>query len=163
MGVDGVVSRLSAQVLSTTERRAALQANGEDTAAIDSIVRSLRLTLGCVLASQDPREAGATGFTCVMSALGEPVVRHQGQILPVDGPYLKSLFAEAGVEFAPGEVILLDAALAQMLCEEALSRNGFEEGQIREEKARLVAAYLAADALLHGPSEAVMPPSTEAA
>jgi len=163
MSSERVVSRLTDQVVSATGQASRAKAEGRSSEVIDSIRRSLRLTLACVLQSQDPREVGAEGFVCVKGHMSDPLVWYAGRSLPVSGSYFESLLTEAGVELAPGQVILLDAALARNLCEEALSRNGFQEAILRQEKRVLTAACMAADHLEHGLPPAEKIASSEAA
>lgn len=151
MSPEGMQSGLVDRLVRATGRATEAKAEGRVAASIDAIVRSLRLTLACVLAARDPREVGRDAFAASATAGGELVVRHRGRVLPVSGSYLAFLFEEAGMELAPGETILLDAALSKDLAEEALARIGLAEAQVGQEKALLRAAYLCADALEQGP------------
>jgi len=152
MRSDGVVSKLAEQMVHATGRASEERAKGREAQVILSIVRSLRMTLASIVQLRDPRDAGAKGFVCLTDQAADPVVKHIGRILPVAPPYLKHLFGDAGVALAPGQAILLDAALARHVVEEALAAIGREEAEIRDQKSKLVAAYLAADALDHGRS-----------
>lgn len=147
MESEGIVSRLAHQVACATRRMGEERAKGLEVQMTPSIIRSLRMTLASIVQLGDPREVGAQGFVCLVDQAAEPSVRHLGRTLPVSGPYLRHLFGGAGVELAPGQVILLDAGIVRNVVEEALVAIGREEAEIRDQKMKLVAAHLASDAL----------------
>lgn len=141
-----VVSRLLGEIASLRGRLSRLRAEGADVAAVRALIMSLRLTLACLLSGREVRKAGLEGFTAQRAPESDPLVKHRGRTLPVSGLYLAHLMKDAGVGLLPYEFILLDPSLVRLLLEEALARVGFQEAVIRQEKATLNAAYLAADA-----------------
>lgn len=147
---DEFVSTLADQWFHATGRMSEERAKGREATTVQGIVRSLRMTLASIAQHRDPREVGATGFVCLTDQASEPVVRHAGRALPVSSSYLKHLFGDAAVKLAPGQAILLDAAFVRQVVEEALAAIGREEAEIRDQKKKLVEAYLAADALDQG-------------
>jgi hypothetical protein len=138
----GIVSTLAEQMVLAKARIAQAQAGGKDARAIESIDRSLRQTLCCLVQIRDPRELATHGFSLVVKSTGEALVRHKEWTLPVSDSYLRSLMSEAGVELVPGQVLLLDAVLVTMLVEEALGAISLEEAQIHGAKSRLIQASL---------------------
>jgi hypothetical protein len=143
---EGIVSKLAEQMLEAKARAAEARAQGKDARAIESIDRSLRQTLGCVVQRRDPREVAIKGFSLVAKTSGEVLVRHHEWVLPVSNGYLMSLLAEAGVQPSPGQIILLDAMVVKMLVEEALGALSLGQAEIRDWKSRLIQASLEADA-----------------
>jgi hypothetical protein len=142
----GIVSTLAEQMLEAKARAQKARENGKDARPIESIDRSLRQTLACIVQLRDPREAAIKGFNLLVKPSGEVLVRHQEWGLPVSREYLASLFAEAGVKLVPGQIILLDAVVVQMLVEEALGALSKGQAEIRDWKSRLIKASLEADA-----------------
>jgi len=159
----GIVSTLAEQMLQAKARAAEAQAQGKDARPIESIDRSIRQTLACIVQLRDPREVATKGFSLVIKVTGETAVRHREKTLPVSESYLRSLFKAAGVELVPGQVLLLDAVIVRLLVEEALGAVSREETQLRDAKSRLLCASIEADTL----EKAAWPPakrrSTEAA
>jgi hypothetical protein len=144
----GIVSTLAEQMLEAKARAEQARASGKDARAIESINRSLRQTLACIVQLRDPREVAIKGFNLLVKVTGEILVRHHEWVLPVSSGYLMSLLAEAGVKPAPGQIILLDAVVVKMLVEEALGALSIDQAEIRDWKSRLIKASLDADALV---------------
>ena len=159
----GIVSTLVEQMLQAKARATEARAQGKDARSIEAIDRSIRQTLGCIVQIRDPREVAVKGFSLVVKATGQTVVRHGERTLPVSDHYLKSLLVEAGVVLVPGQILLLDALLAKMLVEEALGAMSLEEAQLRDAKSRLLAAFLEADTLEKGIGHLANGRSSEAA
>ena len=147
MGSDGIVSVLAGQMLEAKARALEARAKGKDARLIEAIDRSVRRTLGCIVQIRDPRLVAISGFSLVVSAAGEILVRHREQGLPISSSYLSCLLAEAGVELRPGQVILLDDVLVAELVEEALGAVSREEAGIRDAKSRLIRASLEVDSV----------------
>ena len=145
---EGIVSKLAEQMLEAKARATEARAQGMDTRSIESIDRSLRQTLACIVQRRDPREVAIKGFSLLVKPSGDVLVRHQEWGLPVSDGYLLSLLGEAGVKLAPGQVILLDAVIVKMLVEEALGALSLDQAEIRDWKSRLIKASLEADALV---------------
>ena len=145
---EGIVSKLAEQMLEAKAHAYAARAQGKDARAIESIDRSLRQTLACVVQRRDPREVAIKGFSLLVKPSGEVLVRHHEWVLPVSNGYLLSLLGEAGVKPAPGQVVLLDAVVVKMLVEEALGALSLGQAEIRDWKSRLIKASLDADALV---------------
>lgn len=144
----GIVSTLAGQMLQAQARAADALAGGRDARPIEAVDRSLRQTLSCLVQMRDPREVAAKGFSLVVHATGEAVVRQGERILPVTDRHLRNLLEEAGVELVPGQVILLDPALVVYLVEEALWALSLREAEIRGAKSRLIQASLEAESCL---------------
>src|SRR4051812_38297181 len=145
MGSDGIVSVLAGQLLEAKARAMDARVHGKDARLIEAIDRSLRRTLGCIVQTRDPRGVAIRGFCLVVNSSGEIRVRHREWDLPISSSYLECLFAEAGVEPRPGQVIVLDEVLVGALVEEALGAVSREEALIRDAKSRLIRASLEVD------------------
>lgn len=143
----GIVSTLAEQMLQAKARAAKAQAQGKDARPIESIDRSIRQTLACIVQQRDPREVATKGFSLVVKPTGETAVRHGERTLPVSQNYLGYLFKEAGVDLVPGQLILLDPVVVKLLVEMALGTVSLEESQLRDAKSRLLCASLEADTL----------------
>ena len=159
----GIVSTLAEQMLKAKARATKARAEGKDARSIESIDRSYRQTLACVVQLRDPREIAAKGFSLVVKPTGETAVRHRERTLPVSEHYLKSLFAEAGVDLVSGQIVLLDAVVVKLLVEEALGAVSREETQLRDAKARLLCASIEADTLEKAAGPQAIGRSSEAA
>jgi hypothetical protein len=85
-------------------------------------------------------------------------VRFRSQPLPVSPGFIVQLWTDAGTELAPGQAILLDPVLAREIAEEALAQNSALDLRLKDEKLRLVAACLEADA--HGQELSPSPAKT---
>jgi len=144
------VSTLVGQVVLSTARLNEQRAEGRDLQVIQGIARSLRRTLACAVQSLDLRDVDREGFTAVAGAQGWPLVRHGSRVVGGLGSYLQHLLKEAGVELAPRQVILLEPVLVREIVEEALSRNALYEAVLRQEKAMLRAASVAATSIEEG-------------
>lgn len=142
MSSEGMVSTLAGQMLEAKARATLARAEGKDVELIEAIDRSLRRTLGCIVQIRDPRQVAAEGFSIVVKASGEILVRHRERGLPISSSYLRRLLEEAGVELQSGQVILLDDVLVGALVEEALGALSREEAEIRDAKSRLIHASL---------------------
>lgn len=143
---EGIVSKLAEQMLEAKARAYDARAKGKDARSIESIDRSLRQTLGCIVQRRDPREVAIKGFSLMVKASGEILVKHHEWALPVSSGYLASLLEEAGVKPAPGQIILLDAVVVKALVEEALGALSQGQAEIRDAKSRLIKASLDAEA-----------------
>ncbi|HLY10439.1 MAG TPA: hypothetical protein VKW04_14145 [Planctomycetota bacterium] len=131
MDPEGIVSALAGQVLGARARAIEARAEGKDPRSIESIDRSLRQTLGCLLQRRDLREVALQGFSLLVRASGEVRVRHQNRDLPVSSRSVRSLLRKAGVELAPRQILLLDAVVVERLTEEALREVRRCEAKIR--------------------------------
>jgi hypothetical protein len=140
----GVVSRLALELVSVNARTREQGLKSDDVATCAAIARSLRQTLACILQRRNPHDVGARGFLLLTDEEGNPSVRYRSQVLPVSPGFVSQLWKEAGTELVPGQAILLDAALARVIAEEALAQNSAEDLRLKDEKLRLVAACLEA-------------------
>jgi hypothetical protein len=145
MASEGIVSRLAEGLIGAQERASLERAKGREPRMALAVIRSLRRTLASIVQLRDPRVVGATGFLLTVSSEGEPVVRHVGRTLLIPGSLVRELFKEAGAELGAGQVILLDPEVAKSMIEDALAALSREEAGLREEKSKLLQAYLAAD------------------
>src|SRR5437773_6769150 len=91
----GIVSTLAEQMLEAKARVENARACGKDARSIESIDRSLRQTLACIVQRRDPREVAIKGFSLLVKATGEVLVRHHEWVLPVSSGHLMSLLTEA--------------------------------------------------------------------
>lgn len=140
MEVEESASLLAAQVLAARVRLTFVRARGRDDSGIRWIERSLRRTLGWLYQIRDPRERGSQGFELRVTPEGDLQVRLGGAVLPVRESYLRSLFAEAGVDPRPGQLIQLDLAIVELVIEEALGALSLEEADRQDARSRLMSA-----------------------
>jgi len=133
------LSLLAAQAECAKSRAERAREVGEDPSAIEKIVGSLRLTLAALAAGLDPGEARPQAFLLAAGRVREHSVILGDRPVPVSRPYLESLLREAGVELAPGQLILLEAELVRDLVEEALGRVAHEQAMAEKAKAELEA------------------------
>jgi hypothetical protein len=142
-----IVSLLAERTLEARARAWGARAEGKDPRSIEAVGGSCRRTLAWVLQPRDPGEIPVTRFRLVVSPAGEVAVLHRELPLEVSGPYLRSLFAEAGVELVSGETLLLEGILVKLLVEEALGAVSREETLLRDAKARLMSASREAESV----------------
>jgi hypothetical protein len=139
MEQESQLSLLAAQVECAKSKAERAREVGLDPSSIEKIVGSLRLTLAALAAGLDPGEAGPQAFLLAAGRVREHSVILGDRPVPVSRPYLESLLREAGVELAPGQVILLEAELVRDLVEEALGRVAHEQAMAEKAKAELEA------------------------
>jgi hypothetical protein len=136
---ESTLSLLAAQISCATSKAMKAREVGRDASAIEKIAGSLRLTLAASLAGLPPDEAGPQAFQLAAGRIREHSVVLGDRPVPLSGPYLESLLHEAGLELAPGQVILLEAELVRDLVEEALGRVAHEQARVEKERAELEA------------------------
>jgi hypothetical protein len=137
---ESLLSLLAAQIECAKSQVRRARESGRDASAIERIVGSLRLTLAAVLSGLDPLRTVPSGFILEAGRGREPLMKLGDQSVPVGSAYIGALLGEAGVELAPGQVILLDAELVRDLVEEALGRIAFDQAMAEKERAELQAA-----------------------
>src|SRR5688572_7060260 len=120
MHKESMLSLLAVQISCAKSKAERARRVGEDSSAIEKIVGSLRLTYAALAAGLDPEAARSQAFELRAGRVREHSVTLGDRSVPVSWPYLESLLSEAGVELAPGQVILLEAELVRDLVEEAL-------------------------------------------
>ncbi|HXX92150.1 MAG TPA: hypothetical protein VEN81_00860 [Planctomycetota bacterium] len=133
---------------------------GEDLGLVRGILSGLRLTFLATSVGLEPRRDLCPGFALEVQPGGEMVLFHDGQPVPVFGPYVGYIFSAAGVDLEIGQSLLVEPELAKDFIEEALGRLAREQAwlewefaasglaEVWERKIELVAASLAADALM---------------
>ncbi len=155
----GIVSRLAEQLVEARTRATWAKANGQDSRTHEAVVQSLRQTLACFVQLRSLRDLGPAAFVLLVDAEGASQIRQAGQALPVRDSHVRYLFEEAGVALFPGQAIVLAPRIVRLVTEEALSEIGVEEARVRDQKRKLVEAFLTAEALenAHAPRAAIKP------
>src|ERR1043165_168605 len=133
------LSLLAAQIECAKSRAVRAREVGEDASAIEKIVGSLRLTYAALAAGLGPDEDRPQAFELRAGRVREHSVVLGDRPVPVNGPYLEAVLDEAGLELAPGQVILLEAELVRDLVEEALGRIAHDQARAEKERAELEA------------------------
>jgi hypothetical protein len=133
------LSLLAAQIECAKSKAKRAREVGDDTSAIDKIVGSLRLTFAALAAGLGSDEALPQAFELRAGRIREHSVTLGDRSVPVNGPYLQAVLGEAGLELAPGQVILLEAEFVRDLVEEALSRVAHDQATAEKERAELEA------------------------
>jgi hypothetical protein len=136
---ESTLSLIAAQIECAKSKAERARQVGEDPSAIEKIVGSLRLTYAALAAGLGPELARPQAFLLAAGRVREHSVILGDRPVPVSRPYLESLLSEAGVELAPGQVILLEAELVRDLVEEALGRVAHEQAVAEKAKAELEA------------------------
>ena len=101
-----------------------------------AIFHSLRVTYLAVSTGLDPRKDAGHLFILTVSHTGEHLLLQGGQPVPVNNPYLASLFWNAGIELLPGQLLLLEAEIAKEAVEEALAGLSLEQALVDRERFR---------------------------
>lgn len=133
------LSQLAAQIECAKSHARRARESGMDASAIERIVGSLRLTLAATLSGLDPRRVVPTGFVLEAGRGREHEMKLGDQSVPVSAAYARALLGEAGLELAPGQVILLEDGLVRDLVEEALGRIAYDQAMAEKERAELEA------------------------
>lgn len=140
MDRESLLSLLAAQIECAKSQARRARESGRNASAIERIVGSLRLTLAALLLGLDPLRAVPSGFILEAGRGREHLMKLGDQSVPVGSAYIGALLREAGVDLAPGQVILLEAELVRDLVEEALGRIAFDQAMAEKERAELQAA-----------------------
>jgi hypothetical protein len=127
---------LSAQVESAKSRAERAREAGRDASAIQKIVGSLRLTLAAQIAGLPPVKAGPQAYLLAAGRVRERSVVLGERPVPVSGPYFKALLSEVGLEFAPGQVILVEAEIVRDLVQGDPGKGCSRTGDGGEGKSR---------------------------
>jgi hypothetical protein len=139
MEKESQLSLLAAQIECAKSKAERAREVGEDASAIEKIVGSLRLTYAALAAGLGTEETRPQAFELRAGRVREHSVVLGDQPVPVNGPYLEAVLREAGLELAPGQVILLEAELVRDLVEEALGRIAHDQARAEKERAELEA------------------------
>lgn len=155
----GIVSRLAEQLVEARTRATWMKADGQDSRTMEAVVHSLRQTLACFAQLRGLRDLGPNAFVLLVDAEGSSQIRRAGQALPVVEAHVRQLFKESGVELLPGQAIVLAPRIVRLVTEDALAEIGVEEARVRDQKRKLVEAFLTAEALenAHAPRAAIKP------
>ena len=97
------------------------------------------MTLASLLAGLEPDKSQPQAFELRAGRVREHLVVLGDRSVPVSGPYLEAVLCEAGLELAPGQVILLKAEFVLDLVEEALGRVAHDQAMAEKERAELEA------------------------
>jgi len=92
-----------------------------------ALFHSLRVTYLALSTGLDPRRDASHLFLLTVSHTGEHLLLQGGQPVPVNSPYLASLFWSAGIDLVPGQTLLLEAEIAKNAVEEALGGLALEQ------------------------------------
>ena len=139
MNRESWLSLLAAQIECAKSHARRMRESGMDATAIDRIVGSLRLTLAATLSGLDPRRVVPPGFILEAGRDREHEMKLGVRSMPVSGAYAMALLREAGLELAPGQVILLEDELVRDLVEEALGRLAHDQAMAEKERSELEA------------------------
>ncbi|HLY08671.1 MAG TPA: hypothetical protein VKW04_05100 [Planctomycetota bacterium] len=123
-----------AQQIDIVRRRADGDEAGGELAL--AFFHSLRTTYLAISTGLDPRKDATHLFLLLVSPSGEHLLLQGGQPVPVNGAHLASLFAGAGIELMPGQMLLLEPELAKESIEEALGRLALEQALADRERCR---------------------------
>jgi len=124
-----------ARQIETAKNHAGIEERrGEEEGSIGEILRSLRITYVAFSTGLDPWKDANHLFLLRVSANGEHHLTQAGLPVPVNAPYLAYLFWTAGVELAPGQLLLLEPELAKKAIEEALGSLALEQAFAERER-----------------------------
>ncbi|MBV8879977.1 MAG: hypothetical protein JO332_08445 [Planctomycetaceae bacterium] len=116
-------------------RRLAAREDDPDTLS-HALFQSLRVTYLAITTGLDPRKEVQHLFILAVSHTGEALLLQGGQPVPINSPYLASLFWTAGIELLPGQMLLLEPELAKDAIEEALGGLALEQALADRERCR---------------------------
>ena len=102
-----------------------------------AVFHSLRVTYLALSTGLDPRKDASHLFLLTVSHTNEHLLLQGGQPVPVNSPYLASLFWTAGIDLLPGQTLLLEAEIAKDAVEEALGSLALEQALAERELSRL--------------------------
>jgi hypothetical protein len=127
--------------LSTLARQIEIARNrsdfGEDPDELaGAIFHSLRVTYLALSTGLDPRKDIRHRFLLTVSHTGDHLLLQGGQPVPVNGPYLASLFWGAGLDLLPGQLLLVEPEIAKAAIEEALGGLSLEQALVERDRLR---------------------------
>jgi hypothetical protein len=128
------------QILDTRAQLECQGARGEKTDGTRALLRSLRLSLHAITAGIDPGEQSGTSFVLSVSGEGEVSLRRERHLVVLSGPSFRSLLQSARVSLVPGQVLLIEPALARWAIEDTLAEMVAEEFGLEKRRAELLAA-----------------------
>jgi len=114
-----------AQQIDITRYRADLDQGRSDLSL--ALFHSLRVTYLAISTGLDPRKDAGHLFLLTVSGSGEHLLLQGGQPVPVNSPYLASLFWSVGIELLPGQILLLESEIAKDAVQEALGGLALEQ------------------------------------
>ncbi len=123
-----------AQQIDVARRRADLDEGRTDLRL--AIVHTLRTTYLAISTGLDPRKDAAHLFIVLVSHAGEHLLLQGGLPVPINGTHLASIFAASGIELVPGQMLLLEPALAKEAIEEALGGLALQQALADQERCR---------------------------
>jgi len=129
------------RLLSTLARQIEIARNrsdfGDDPSEIaPAVLHSLRVTYLALSTGLDPRKDVRHRFVLSVSHTGEYLLLQGGLPIPVNGPFLASLFWAAGLDLLPGQTLLVEPELAKAAVEEALGGLALEQALVDRERLR---------------------------
>ena len=163
MECEDMLSLIARQIDDARLHGVLLKGMGEECSQQQSILEGMRVTYWALSVGLDPLWDFPGAFVLEVTPWGEAGLRQDGRSVPIFEPYLEYVFAGAGIELRPGQVLLVDPGLAKQVIEEALGRIAREQAlaswetslqgpghlaETLERKIELVAASLAADDLI---------------
>jgi hypothetical protein len=127
--------------LSTLARQIEITRNrsdfGEDPDELaGAIFHSLRVTYLALSTGLDPRKDIRHRFLLTVSHTGDHLLLQGGQPVPVNGPFLSSLFWGAGLDLLPGQLLLVEPEIAKAAIEEALGGLSLEQALVERDRLR---------------------------
>lgn len=116
-------------------RRQAARGDGRGDLVLP-LFHSLRVTYLAISTGLDPQKDASHLFILSVSHTGEHLLLQGGRPVPINGPYLASLFSNAGIELVPGQFLLLEPELAKDAIEEALGGLALAQALVDRDRSR---------------------------
>lgn len=129
------------RLLSTLARQIEIARNRSDVgeapgALVSAVFHSLRVTFLALSTGLDPRKDVRHRFILIVTHTGEHLLLQGGPPVPVNGPFLASLFWAAGIDLVPGQILLIEPELAKAAVEEALGGLALEQALVDRDRLR---------------------------
>jgi hypothetical protein len=134
MEMRSLLSTIARQIETAKNHAGIEERRGDDNRSIGAILRSLRVTYVALSTGLDPWRDANHLFLLTVSPIGEYELTQAGSPVPVNAPFLAYLFWTAGVELAPGQLLLLEPELAKAAIEEALGAIALEQAFAERER-----------------------------
>jgi hypothetical protein len=122
-----LLSTIARQIETVRNHAGIEERRGEGNGSIAAILRSLRVTYLALSTGLDPWKDANHLFILRISEAGDHLLLQGGQPVPVNGPFIAYQFWTAGIELAPGQILLLEAEVAKDAIEEALGQLALEQ------------------------------------
>jgi hypothetical protein len=134
---DDLIEQLNLQIVKVQEQLGSQMARGEKPDRTAGLLRSLQLTLRAISAGVDPEDEVASSFLLSASREGQVILRRDGHLVALTGPFVRSLFRLAGVSLEPGQLLLIEPELAKWAIEDSLGATLAEEFWLETRRCQL--------------------------